>query len=230
MHVHESLHGAVSGSLVSEGEPSFSTETDLLFASIYGILYLSLVTIPLLYGPESVYGLFSYRWQNGLTGLAYLGSGLGTVIGTFICAKYSNQLYAHMQQRHRRKSGNNEAVVPEGRMPFLQIGMTLVPIGLIIFGWTAEKQVHWVLPLFGVAIFSLGMLMAYVCIQTYVVDVYEKYGASALAAVIVARCTTSCVFSVTGFQLYKALGYAWYVGAACLSTVRLTFFPLGAPW
>ena len=115
-----------------------------------------------------------------------------------------------MQERHQRKTGSEEAV-PEGRMPLLQIGMTLVPIGLIIFGWTAEKQVHWVLPLLGIAVFSLGMLMAYVSIQTYVVDVYDKYGASALAAVIVARCTTSCVFSVTGFQLYKALGYAWYV-------------------
>lgn len=113
-----------------------------------------------------------------------------------------------MQQRHLHKTGSDEAK-PENRMPFLQIGMALVPVGLIVFGWTTEKEVHWVLPLLGVVIFSTGMLMAYVSIQTYVVDVYEEYGASVLAAVIVARCTTSCVFSVTGFQLYKALGYAW---------------------
>lgn len=128
-----------------------------------------------------------------------------------------------MQQRHRHKTGSDEAK-PESRMLFLQIGMALVPVGLIIFGWTAEKQVHWVLPLLGVAISSLGMLMAYVSIQTYVVDVYEKYGASALAAVIVARCTTSCVFSITGFQLYKALGYGW--GTMVIALVCIAMLPI----
>lgn len=42
---------------------------------VYGILYLHIVTIPLLFGPESVAGLFTYGWQNGNEGLAYLGIG-----------------------------------------------------------------------------------------------------------------------------------------------------------
>lgn len=176
---------------------------------MYGILYLHLITIPLLYGPESVYGLFSYRWQKGLTGLAYLGSGVGIVVGTVICSRYLNRSYAYMQKRQLRSNGSNEHI-PEHRLPFLQLGMTIVPIGLAVFAWTAEKRMHWVLPLVGAATFSTGMLMAYVCIQTYIVDVYNEHGASALAAVILARCTTSCVFSVTGFQLYENLGYAWY--------------------
>lgn len=96
-------------------------------------------------------------------------------------------------------------------MPFIQLGMTLVPIGLIIFAWSAQKQMNWAVPLIGAAIFSLGMLMAYVCIQTYLVDVYETYAASALAATIFARSVTSCLFSIMGFQMYRSLGYAWYV-------------------
>ena len=53
------------------------------------------------------------------------------------------------------------------------------------------------------------MLIAYICIQTYVVDVYGVFDASALAAVVVTRCIIGCVFSVVDFQLYKDLGYAW---------------------
>ena len=117
-------------------------------------------------------------------------------------------------------------------MPFLQIGMIIVPIGLTIFAWTAEKQLHWMFPLIGAGVFSVGMLMAYICIQTYIVDTYEEYSASALAAVILARCTTSCVFSVTGFQLFKAMGYAWYDNLLVFffGAYTDTSVALGAQW
>lgn len=182
--------------------------------SIYGILYLHLITVPLLYGPEPVYGLFSYRWQKGRTGLAYLGAGFGAAIGTVICVKYLNSSYAYMANRHLRKTGSNEPQ-PESRMLFMQFGMITVPAGLIIFAWSAQLQTHWAIPLVGAATFAIGMLMAYVCIQTYLVDVYDKFSASALAANIFARCVTSCVFSITGFKLYASLGYAWYVQYLC---------------
>ena len=96
-------------------------------------------------------------------------------------------------------------------MLFLQLGMAVVPAGLILFAWSAESHVHWVVPLLGAVIFASGMLMAYVCIQTYLVDVYDIFAASALAGMIAARNVTSCVFAITGFQLYASLGDAWYV-------------------
>lgn len=100
---------------------------------------------------------------------------------------------------------------PESRMLFLQIGMLIVPFGLILFAWTAEKQQHWALPLLGAAIFASGIVMAFVCVQTYLADVYGEYSASALAAMIAARSIGSCVFSVVGSQLYVSLGYGWSV-------------------
>lgn len=54
-------------------------------------------------------------------------------------------------------------------MFFLQIGMALVPCGLIMFAWTAQTHQHWVLPLLGGATCAVGVLMAFVCIQTYLV-------------------------------------------------------------
>lgn len=91
--------------------------------------------------------------------------------------------------------------------------MALVPAGLILFAWSAEKHFHWVIPLLGATIFSTGMLMAYVCIQTYLVDVYGIYAASALAGMIAARSVASCAFAITGFQLYVSLGYGWYLAS-----------------
>ncbi|KAI4111166.1 MAG: hypothetical protein LQ345_006863, partial [Seirophora villosa] len=184
---------------------------------IFGAIYLHLVTIPLLYGPEPLHGLFSYEWKGGLTGLAYLGAGLGIVIGTFICTKYLNRSYTWLAERNPRQSNK-----PESRMLFLQIGMLIVPFGLIIFAWTAEKQQHWALPLLGAAIFASGIFMAFLCVQTYLVDVYGEYSASALAAMIAARSIGSCMFSVVGFQLYVSLGYG------CRGTMVVAFVCLAA--
>lgn len=118
-----------------------------------------------------------------------------------------------MAKRNLQRTGSEEPL-PESRMLFLIVGMFLVPAGLIVFAWSAQKQTHWVIPLVGAGIFAIGMLMAYVCIQTYLVDVFDEFAASALAANIFLRSSTACVFSLIGFQLYKSLGYGWYVSWA----------------
>lgn len=51
------------------------TAMSLYMALIYGVLYLHFVTIPLLFGSNPVFGLFTYGWTNGNEGLAYLGAG-----------------------------------------------------------------------------------------------------------------------------------------------------------
>ena len=177
-------------------------------ALIYGILYLHIIAATLLFAPEPLYGLFSYRWTHGTTGLSFLGAGIGSLIGTAICARYLNRSYRRAAAAHERKTGV-AAHLPEFRLPFMQAGMAIVPAGLIIFGWTADARTHWVAPLIGACLFGLGLLMGYITIHTYLVDAFERYAASALAAAILSRCVVSCVFTVMGFQLYRQLGYAW---------------------
>ncbi|KAI9731565.1 MAG: hypothetical protein M1834_004685 [Cirrosporium novae-zelandiae] len=210
------------------------TVMSIYMALIYGILYLHLVTIPLLYGSEGqLYGLYSYDWKNGLVGLAYLGGGAGSITSTVFCALFLNRAYLYMVRRNARKNPSQgpPKESPEYRMPPMQLGMLLVPLGLFIFAWTAanassEGNIHWVLPLVGAAVFCFGMLITYICIQTYLVDVFRLYGASALAAAIVLRSLFGCVFSVIGYKLYVALGYGW--GTSLLGFLTLAFVPV--PW
>ena len=113
-----------------------------------------------------------------------------------------------MTARMSRKNGFHTPQ-PEARLPFMQIGMILGPAGLTIFAWSAEAKTHWVVPLLGAAVFAIGMLMAYICIQTYLVDTFEEYAASALAGLVVSRSVVACILSIVGFHLYQTLGYAW---------------------
>ena len=156
---------------------------------------------PLL-GSNGVFGLFSYKWQHGNTGLAYLSSGVGLIWATIIGITCLNRSHTWMTARY----GNGEAR-PEFRMPLLQVGMTLPPIGLIIFGWSAQKQTHCIISMLGVAIFCCGTQIAYITIQVYVVDTFETYAASTLAGIAVTRGVIGCVLTIIGFKLFVSLGY-----------------------
>ncbi|KAH6625777.1 major facilitator superfamily protein [Boeremia exigua] len=188
---------------------------------IYGILYLHLITILLLFGPESLYGLYTYRFTSGTTGLAYLGAGSGAFIGMILTVKFMNRSFAGALARQIRRTGDTTPT-PELRIPFLQIGMMIVPFGLIIFAWTAGR-VHWSACLVGAFFFGIGMLMGYVCIQSYLVDCFGDYSASALAAVILARCPITFLFCFFGFELYKSLGYDW--GSMLLAFLCIAMIP-----
>lgn len=172
--------------------------------SIVGTFYIFLTIFALLWGPTESFGLFSYRWQHGITGLSFLSAGVGLLWATIIGITCLNQSQAWMTARY----GNGETR-PEFRMPLLQVGMILAPLGLIVFGWSAQERTHWIVPLLGVAIFCCGNQIAYVSIQTYIIDAFEAYAASALAGSAVARGVVGSILTVFGFKLYVGLGYGW---------------------
>ncbi|GKZ27819.1 hypothetical protein AbraIFM66951_011820 [Aspergillus brasiliensis] len=171
------------------------TFMSLYLALVFGLLYLHMVTITLLFASHPKYNLHSYHWTHGTTGLAFLGAGLGAFAGVAFCMKYSNPSYRYFAARYEQKTGKATRM-PEFRLPFMQVGMLIVPIGLLIFGWAAEYHVHWIVTLVGAAILGLGMVTAYICVQSYLVDAFEDYAASALAAAVVARFIVAAVFSV----------------------------------
>ncbi|KAH8104012.1 major facilitator superfamily domain-containing protein [Cristinia sonorae] len=193
------------------------TAMSLYAAVIYGISYLHLVTIPLLFGPTPQYGLFTYRWHNGNTGLAYLGAGTGCLLSIVTCMLVLNRSYRFLCQKYGEEK-------PEYRMVAMQFGMLIVPAGLLIYGWTAQAQLHFMLPLFGAGIFAFGMLMTYICIQTYLVDAFHQYAASALAGTIVLRSVFGALFTTFGTSLYKTLGYGW--GTTVLALIATIALPM----
>jgi hypothetical protein len=171
-----------------------------------------MITILLLFGQRPLYGLYTYGFTGGKAGLAYFGAGSGAFVGMVLTAKFMNRSFAAALARQIKKTGDTTPT-PEMRIPFLQAGMLVVPFGLIIFAWTAGRT-HWIVPLIGAHFFGIGMLMGFVCIQSYLVDCFGQYSASALAAVIMARCPITFLFCFFGFEMYKDLGYDWYVALA----------------
>ncbi len=114
---------------------------------IYGYLYLLFTTITEIY--ESV-----YHFSTGLAGLSYLGIGVGMFIGLGLFGATSDK------RIHKKKAKGD--VSPEIRLEGLIPAAICIPIGLFWYGWSAEKQIHWVMPIIGTGWVGLGLLGIFV--------------------------------------------------------------------
>ncbi|KAF8575740.1 MFS general substrate transporter [Ramaria rubella] len=165
----------------------------LYMALIYGYLYLMFTTFPDLF--SGIYG-----WGPGVSGLAYLGPGIGFMIATVIGAKLLSKVYDKLCAR------NGGRGKPEFRIPVMFLGSALVPIGLLWYGWSAQARTHFIMPIIGSGIYSGGMMFVFIPLQLYLVDAFT-YAASALAAASVFRALFAFAFPLFGEQMFAALGF-----------------------
>ncbi|KAL6713530.1 hypothetical protein ACLMJK_008995 [Lecanora helva] len=180
-------------------------------AYLYGIMYLVLSTFPTLW--ETV-----YKESVGVGGLNYISLGVGFFLGAQITAPINDRVY------RRLKFKNNNVGRPEFRVPVMIPGSLLVPIGLFIYAWTAEKHTHWIGPNLGAAIFTAGVIIGFQSVQTYLVDAYTRFAASAIAAATVLRSLAGFGFPLFAPAMYNGLGYGW--GNSLLGFIA---FSLGVP-
>ncbi|KAJ5726763.1 uncharacterized protein N7483_008120 [Penicillium malachiteum] len=185
----------------------------LYMSYTYGLLYFLMSTFPDLWTSPDYYNEFT-----GIGGLNYISLGLGSLLGTYICVFLNDRTY------RRLKARNNDIGRPEFRLPLLSITVLCVPIGLFIYGWTAQTHQHWIAPNIGACIFSMGNMMTFQCMQTYVVDTYTRYAASAMAAVSVLRSLTAFGFPLFAPYMYDDLHYGW--GNSVLAFVSIA---IGVP-
>ena len=168
----------------------------LYMAYLYGLMYLLLSTFPGLW--TGVYG------ENaGIGGLNYISLGLGFFLGTQITAPLNDRLYRKLKKR------NNGVGRPEFRVPIMFVGSTFVPVGLFWYGWSAQAQIHWIMPNIGATFFAAGAIVCFQCMQTYIVDSYTTYAASGVAAAVVLRSLAGFGFPLFAPYMYDALGYGW---------------------
>lgn len=170
----------------------------LYMAYIYGLMYLMLSTFPLLWTDPRY-----YNESIGIGGLNYISLGLGSLLGTYICAWLNDRTYKKLKAR------NNDIGRPEFRLPLLAITTICVPAGLFIYGWTAQTHQHWITPNIGALLFAVGNMMTFQCMQTYIVDTYTQFAASAMAVVSVLRCIAAFGFPLFAPYMYDSLHYGW---------------------
>jgi multidrug resistance protein len=165
----------------------------LYMAFIFGIYYLMFATFARFFNE-------TYGFGPGLSGLTYLGLGVGFIMATFFGARFADQMYATLAAKNGGKGK------PEMRIPALIFGSFFVPVGVLWYGWSAQAKTHWIMPIIGTTFFGFGLMTTFLPIQLYLVDAFT-YAASALAAASVFRSMLGFAFPLFGTQMFDKLGF-----------------------
>ena len=180
----------------------------LYIAFNFGVTMLLLATFPSIYED-------TYHWSVGISGLAYIGVGIGCAIGVFIFATFSDRLV----------KPNGSTYRPERRLILMMFVSPLFPIGLFIYGWTARYRTPWIAPIIGTAVCGPGAVVISSSAQTYMIDVFgPQAAASALSAITLLRNLTGAFLPLAAPSLYGHLGLGW--GNSVLAFITIGFIPI----
>lgn len=177
-------------------------------AVIYGYLYLLFTTITDVF-------IDTYGWSEGIVGLSYIGIGVGMMLGLALIGIFSDKFLK------KKAAANGGELKPEYRLPFMIPGSFAIPIGLFLYGWTADKGVFWIVPIIGTALVGFGLIGIFMAVNTYLVDVYPMYAASAMASSTILRSLVGALLPLAGPAMYSALGLGW--GNSLLGFIAVAF-------
>ncbi|KAF4995609.1 hypothetical protein FGRMN_5000 [Fusarium graminum] len=166
---------------------------------LFGLIFLLFTTFPSVF--EDV-----YDFSPGVAGLAYLGLGLGMVLGLLMFSLLSDKLLG----RKHSEGGEPAAPRPEDRLILMKWLGPITPIGLFVYGWSAEYSIHWIVPIIGTFIIGFASLFVVIPGQIYLVDSFgAEATASAMAANLLIRSPFGAFLDLTASPLYSKLGLGW---------------------
>lgn len=95
-----------------------------------------------------------YGFSTAISGLAYLGLGIGAILGQVI-----HFLLSDRTVRFHKARGDYR---PEYRLLWMPVGSLTMPLGFFWYGWTVEKNVHWIVPIIGSSLCGMGSIIVMV--------------------------------------------------------------------
>ncbi|KAF7187657.1 Efflux pump bik6 [Pseudocercospora fuligena] len=182
-----------------------------LYASFcYGILYASLAAFPIEFEEE--------RGWNSLVGsLPFLAMLVGIMFGA--CANFLNQKFYVA-----RWKANDYRPVPEARLPPMMGGSILFAAGLFVFAWTSDKDLPWIAPCIGIAMEGVGFFTIFQAALNYLIDTFQRYAASAVAANTALRSAFAAAFPLFISPMLHNMGIDW--GISVFGFIAVAMIPI----
>lgn len=165
-------------------------------AVVYALMYLMIVTFQSIF--RDIYG-----FDKGTIGLMYLPMGIGFIVGVIFWTFMLEKVYTYLTEK------NNGVAKPEFRLPCLVVNTGfLIPLSLLWYGWSVEKQLHWIMPAIGTGLFGFSFCCVFQALLAVLIDSI-KFAASAVAAAAVFRSLFGFSFPLFADIMYARLGYGW---------------------
>ncbi|KAH7128336.1 major facilitator superfamily domain-containing protein [Dendryphion nanum] len=195
--------------------------TCLYLSYAYAIFYIFFQSYPIIFT-----GI--YKFNAGEQGLAFLPIGVGAIISAGFYLAWDHIL---LRAKHLQKPWTKSEEMR--RLPLACIAGPFFVLSLFWAGWTARADVHWIVPVLSGIPFGIGYLCLFMALLNYLVDAYEIFAASAMAAASFTRSSFGAVLPFGAKPMYRALGVPWAcsllgflaVGLCAIPFVFLRFGP-----
>lgn len=203
-----SFHEIMQESLLIPAKITF-LDPAILFLNFYtsltyGIYYSFFEAFPIVY--QGMYG-----FNLGEMGLAFLAIVVGSVISFVVYNLYIDKVFLPKVKDGAMKKPE-DVLVPALYACFGPA------IGLFLFGWAANPNVHWIVPTIGIVIYPACVFILMQCVFLYIPSCYPQYAASVFAATDFTRSAFACGAVVFSRPLYENIG----VGRGCSLLAGLT--------
>ncbi|KAK1232772.1 hypothetical protein PQX77_004097 [Marasmius sp. AFHP31] len=183
---------------------------------VYALLYLLFFAFPIAFA--EIRG-----FSEGMTGVTFVSIMLG--IGFAMCLlPIQEKVYA---------GATRNGTFPEARLYGMMFGSVWLPTSLFIFAFTgAYEWVHWIAPCISGVLFGFSMILIYVSANSYIVDSYSAYAASAMAAKTLLRSEVGAMVPLFVNQMFHNMGFQ-YAGlllaliAVAITPIPFVFFKYG---
>lgn len=164
---------------------------NLYTAFMYGTYYTFFDAIPRVYP-------VLYGFTTGQLGLVFLCIFVACVVAGTV---YGFYIHRNATTKEQDFSASHERCL----RPAL-LASTLPPIGLFIFGWTSDGNIHWIVSIIGITIYAAGTFIILQCLGVYLPRIYPAYSASLFAANDLCRSLVATAAIHVGVPLYSKLG------------------------
>jgi len=182
---------------------------NLYIGFAYAIFYLWFEAFPLVFS-----GI--YHFNLGVSGLPFIGIVVGAIVSFAVYCLY---IYYYLNPKWAREG----TLAPEERLKVALVSGIMIPISLLIFGWTSRPSVHWIVPVIGAGLYMPGIYLLFQCALVYLPLSYPEYAASIFAGNDFFRSSLAAAFPLFGRPFFNNLGLG--PGSSLLAGLALLMIP-----
>lgn len=196
------------------------TLVSLYCSFLYGLLYTFVVSVPWIFRHY-------YHYSPTSVSLSYLGLLCGTLVASLPLVLVDVRFYQPRLLRWQRTHDEYTVFPCENRLISSMIGSITLPLSLFASAWTAQYQVHAIVPIICQGCVMLSSLLIYASANLFMLDSYGPlYGASASGAMMLSRYILSAAFPLFVMQMFESLGVGW--ATTLLGFITVVMAPI--PW
>jgi len=176
------------------------------YASItFGCLYILNISI------QSTFAVQPYSFSTLIIGLLYIPNSVGYLLASLFGGKWIDSIMHREARKAGRYDDRGKLIFrPEDRMKEnAWIAAILWPSALIVYGWTAEKGIHWIVPMISNFFFGIGSMLIFALVNTMLTEFMPRRAASGIALNNFVRNIFSFTGAVVAEPILSAIGNGW---------------------